>query len=264
MPNLQEPPCQRSRRIVVLTATSGYSFVLINALAAVYPNLVVVQEQPESRWAITIRRARRLGWTEALGQLATMAASRVFKSLSQARQKEIYRQYDVSNAPDAAVPIMHVGSINDPKVLDFIQESETGAVLTIGCRIVHREILARIGCPTINFHAGINPMYRGQMGGYWSMVEDDAENFGATLHLVDAGVDTDQTLYAQRVSASRKDTMSTYPLLLAAASIGITVRAVDDALTGNLRPYRSEGVSVLRYPPPIWAWLRHGIIEGIW
>lgn len=92
-----------------------------------------------------------------------------------------------------------------------------------------------------SMHAGINPTYRGQMGGYWSLVEEDAANFGATLHLVDAGTDTGGTLYEVRTLPDDGDFIATYPLVLTVAAIDITLQSVDDAVHGRLRPSQPEG-----------------------
>ena len=53
-------------------------------------------------------------------------------------------------------------------------------------------------CPVLNYHAGITPKYRGMNGGYWALATGDAGNFGATVHLVDAGVDTGGVLHQVR------------------------------------------------------------------
>ena len=133
------------------------------------------------------------------------------------------------------------------------------------CRLLTPATLQALQCPVINFHAGINPAYRGQMGGYWALVERDRGNFGATVHLVDKGVDTGATLYEKRLKPSPSDTIATYPLLLTAASVDIAVSAIEDALSGSLAPQPpSPGKSVLRFPPTIWTWLWNGLTKRIW
>jgi folate-dependent phosphoribosylglycinamide formyltransferase PurN len=237
---------------------------MINALAARFPDLHVIEEQPETKGEILKRRARRLGWMNATGQMATMIASRLGKKFAERRSDEIIRQYGLSDGHDPSIPTTHVSSLNSTECHDAVTDLSPAVVFTVSCRILSKETLAVIPCPILNFHAGINPMYRGQMGGYWARVERDEENFGATVHLIDAGIDTGQSLYEQRVSPTKSDMIATYPLLITAASTGIAIRAIEDALSDNLRPYLASGKSALRYPPTIWTWLRHGITKGIW
>ncbi|WP_105382387.1 formyl transferase [Neorhizobium alkalisoli] len=251
-------------RIVVMTAGGTNPQVMINALAKHFPDLHVIEEQPESKGTLLRRRAKRFGWFTALGQLATMVASRLGKRFAARRMEEIIRDYGHSAASNANIPVTHVPSLNDPAYLAAVTTLKPQAVFTISCRILSPATLAAIPCPVINFHAGINPMYRGQMGGYWSLVERDEGNFGATVHLVDNGIDTGGTLYEKRLKPSPRDSLATYPLLMTAACIDISVQALEDAVAGTLRPHQPQGPSFLRFPPPVWTWLYHGLTKRIW
>ncbi|CDN48207.1 formyl transferase [Neorhizobium galegae] len=254
----------RNSRIVVMTSGGVNPQVMINALAKYFPDLHVVEEQPESKGTLLKRRARRFGWFTALGQLATMVASRLTKSVAASRSADIIRDYGHSAEPNPAIPVTHVASLNDPACHAAVTALNPAAIFTISCRILSPATLAAIPCPVINFHAGINPMYRGQMGGYWSRVEGDEKNFGATVHLVDKGIDTGGTLYENRVDPARSDSLATYPLLITASSVDISVRALRDAIDGTLKPYQPQGPSALRFPPPIWTWVYHGLTRKIW
>jgi hypothetical protein len=58
--------------------------------------------------------------------------------------------------------------------------------------------------------------------------------------------------------------MHTYPLLQTAASTDIVIKAIDDALSGTLKPLTANGPSRQWYHPPIWTWLWNGVTRGIW
>ena len=254
----------RDAKLLVMTAGGLNPQVMINALARHYPRLAVIQENYESKGTLLRRRARRLGWPTALGQLATMMLSRLGKRMTARRSDEILRDYRLSGDVNPAIPVTHVASLNDERAHDAIRAFAPDRVFTISCRILAKTTLAAIPCPIVNFHAGINPLYRGQMGGYWARVEGDEANFGATLHLVDAGTDTGATLAEVRTRPSRLDTISTYPLLLTAAGVETTLQVVDDVLKGTAKPFAPEGRSMLRFPPPIWTYLHVGLTRRIW
>jgi hypothetical protein len=251
-------------RVVVMTAGGENPWIMINALAARFDDIVVLEEQPESKGLFLRRRARKLGWPTALGQLATMVASRFGKRFTRKRAQEILRLYGVSATPDPHVPVRQIVSVNDGEAATHIRQLAPEVVFLISCRMLKPAALAQIPCPVINFHAGINPRYRGLMGGYWARINDDVGNFGATVHLVDEGVDTGGILYQSRQMPARRDTMHTYPLLQTAASTDIAIAAVGDALEGQLRPLDVAGPSQQWYHPPIWTWLWNGIRRGIW
>ncbi|TWF54255.1 formyl transferase [Neorhizobium alkalisoli] len=255
---------KNSSRIVVMTAGGTNPHVMINALARHFPDLHVIEEQPESKMTLLKRRARRFGWFTALGQLATMIASRLGKGVAAKRSEEIIREHGLSGDIDPKIPVTHVASLNDPACHAAVTELKPAAIFTISCRILSPATLAAIPWPVINFHAGINPMYRGQMGGYWSLVGNDAKNFGPTVHLVDKGIDTGGTLYEKRLTPAKNDTMATYPLLMTASATDIAVQALEDAVSGNLKPFQPVGASALRFPPTIWTWIYYGITKRIW
>lgn len=260
----QNLPARKPGRLLVMTAGGANPRVMINALKAHWPDLAVIEEAPETKGEILRRRALRLGWPQALGQLGTMIASRLGKNIAARRTAEILREYGLSDATDPAIPVTHVTSLNSEQCIAAVSAFAPDVIFTISCRILKPATLAALPCPVINFHAGINPAYRGQMGGYWSLVENDRENFGATVHLVDAGVDTGGTLYEKRVTPAASDSLSTYPLLLTAAATDIAIAAIDDAMRGELHPKKPEGRSVLRFPPAVWTWLFNGLSKGIW
>lgn len=255
---------KRRGRIVVVTGGGENPWIMINALAARFADITVIEEQPESKALFLRRRARKLGWPTALGQFATMIASRFGKRFTRKRAKQILATYKVSGTPDAAIPVKSVVSINDADAVGQVRALDPDVVFLISCRMLKAETLAAIPCPVLNFHAGINPAYRGLMGGYWARVNGDIDNFGATMHLVDAGVDTGGVLYQSRQKPAPSDTMHTYPLLQTAASTDIAITAIEDALDGNLRPIDVAGPSQQWYHPPIWTWMWNGLTRGIW
>jgi hypothetical protein len=250
--------------IAIVTAGGMNPQIIINALSARFPNVTVIEEQPEPKSLLLKRRAKKLGWINAGGQLATMIVSRLGKKFAAARQTEILKEFAVSAEQNPHVPVIHVASVNTPDFLDAVRTVSPAVIFTVSCRILSARTLAALPCPVVNFHAGINPAYRGQMGGYWSLVYGDAGNFGATVHLVDAGIDTGETLYEKRVTPSKSDNMLTYPLLLTASCTDIAVKAVDDVLSHRAAPYKPTGPSKMYYNPPIWTWLWNGVSKGIW
>lgn len=248
----------------MVTAGGDNANIMINALAARFTNVAILQEEPESKALFVMRRARKLGWVMALGQLATMFVSRIGKRFTRRRAAEILRENDASAAPNRTVPVHRVDSINDADGHAMLQLLKPAVLFLISCRMLKPETLAAVNCPILNFHAGINPQYRGLMGGYWALANNDPENFGATVHLVDEGVDTGGILYQSRQTPRRADTIHTYPLLQTAASTDIAIRAVEDALAGKLRPIAIAAPSRQWYHPPVWTWFWNGLRHGRW
>lgn len=250
--------------VVVMTAGGLPAALVVQALSRRFANLHVIVEAPEGKGEILRRRARRLGLAEAAGQLATMAVAKVLRRICARRVSQIVaRSGQGTDMPDTAT-LHPVASVNSDAAIATLRSIAPAAVLLVSTRLLSRTTLERITCPVLNLHAGINPAYRGQMGGYWSLAKGDAANFGATVHLVDAGTDTGATLYECRTAPRKGDNISTYPLLLTAAALPVTVQAMEDAVMGTLGPRPPEGPSALRFPPAIWTWIWTGLTRGIW
>lgn len=250
--------------ILVLTAGGFNSWMIANHLAARFAFVRVIQENPESKRVLFARRRRIFGLAGALGQLATMIVSRLGKSLAKGRIEQIAAEQALDGEPDSRIPVHRVESLNDPATRALIADLKPSAIVTVSCRILSNATLSALPCPVINLHSGITPAYRGQMGGYWAMVSGDSANFGATVHLVDAGVDTGDVLYQVRTRPTRADSMLTYPTLLTAISADSVAKAVSDVLDGTLAPRPAEGPSRLWYNVPVWTWLYHGLTKRIW
>ncbi|RUV13182.1 formyl transferase, partial [Mesorhizobium sp. M7A.T.Ca.TU.009.01.3.1] len=157
-----------------------------------------------------------------------------------------------------------VASANRPECLEGNKENQAGVVLLNGRRVLSEDMLARMPCPVLNYHAGITPKYRGMNGGYWALTSGDPQNFGTTVHLVDAGVDTGAVLKQVRGQPKRGDTISSYALRQAAFSRDICVEAVSDVLAGKITTVDPGLPSQQWYHPTIWFYLWTGLRTGIW
>ena len=252
------------RPVVVMTAGGLNPTIVVQHLAASGFDIHIILEQPEGKGEITRRRAKKLGLINAVGQLGTMIAARLLRRLANRRVAELLATHGLGSTLPDTVPVHPVTSINAAETRELVDQIAPGAILRVSTRLMSARQLGAMPCPVINLHAGINPNYRGQMGGYWSLREDDAQNFGATLHLVDAGTDTGGTLHEVRTRPEPADFISTYPLLLTISALDITRRSIEDALEGRLAPKTPEGPSALRFPPTLWSWIWCGITRRIW
>jgi folate-dependent phosphoribosylglycinamide formyltransferase PurN len=251
-------------RIVCVTAGGPYPWAIINHLGDCFGALTVLIETPESKSAFLKRRARKIGWLQTSGQFATMMWVKLGKRFARAREQVLIDQHGLRVAPDKRHTLIPISSVNDEDAQRQLKQLQPDVVFLAGCRMVGKATLAEIICPVINYHAGINPKYRGMNGGYFARANDDAMNFGTTVHLVDAGVDTGGILYQQKIVDASKDTILTYAMLMAAHSREICASAVDDALNGTLKPLVVDLPSRQWFHPPFWAYLWTGLTKRIW
>jgi folate-dependent phosphoribosylglycinamide formyltransferase PurN len=252
------------RPIVLLIAGSSLGRCVADALAQRLSPLVVIEEQPESKRAIIRRRARLLGWWTALGQAACGLMLRALDRRSARRRAAICRDAGLDRRP-AEAPVVHrVASVNTEECRALLQQLAPAVVAVYGTRIIGKKTLAAVDVPFINYHAGINPKYRGQHPAYWALANRDAAHAGVTVHLVDDGVDTGAVLYQAPVTFTREDSILTYQWAQLPVALPLFERALRDALAGRLQPQRIDLPSALYYPPTIWTYLWNGLAKGVW
>jgi hypothetical protein len=92
---------------------------------------------------------------------------------------------------------------------------------------------------------------------------DDA-HAGVTVHRVDAGVDTGAVLYQANVTFARDDNIATYQHRPMAVALPLLIRAVENALAGQLRPRRVNCPRSSGFHPTLWGYLRTGLLTHVW
>ncbi|RRH95785.1 formyl transferase [Mesorhizobium tamadayense] len=252
------------RQIVVVTEGGPHIWAILNVIADRVGPVSVILETPESKKRLLLGRARRQGWISAIGQLGTMVLTRLGKRFLAGHTARLVAEEKLETEPRQGQAIIHVPSANGSECLEAIGKIKPGVVLLAGCRLLSKDTLAKMPCPVLNYHAGIAPKYRGMNGGYWALASGDAQNFGTTVHLVDAGVDTGGVLKQARGKPRRGDTIASYALRQAAFSRDICVEAASDALTGKLATIDPGLPSKQWYHPTIWFYLWTGLTKGIW
>lgn len=249
---------------MLLIASGPMGWCVADAMARRFDGLMVIAEEPESKLTIVRRRIRLRGWFEALGQVGCGLLLRGLEPLAARRREELCSQLDLRPRPDAGLDVCRVPSVNSEACRVLLRELAPAVVAVYGTRIIAPATLASVAVPFINYHAGINPKYRGQHPAYWALCNGDPENAGVTVHLVDKGVDTGAVLYQSTVKFSPGDTIQTYQWAQLPAGTALLARAIEDALAHRLSPYRVELPDAQYFPPTLWRYLWNGVSKRVW
>jgi folate-dependent phosphoribosylglycinamide formyltransferase PurN len=246
---------------VVLLAGPGYSTdIVANYLASRVSDLVVVVEDSQARMEMARRRARRVGWLSAVGQvLFVVLLLPVLRHLGARRRAAIFRAASVDTTPRG--PSHRVASVNDDVTIALLASLQPEVVVVHGTRIIAARVLESAACPVVNMHAGITLRYRGVHGGYWALAEHHPYWVGTTVHLVDPGIDTGGILAQSTFEVSGEDTIATYPDLHLVHGLPLLGAQMDKVMAGAaLEPLPASVApgSGFYYHPTIWGylWLR--------
>lgn len=225
-------------RLIVLAAPGPSTDILLNYLDdAGHSATAILMEPTQSRSALLRGRARRLGWRAVFGQVLFIAIALPFlKRGSVNRLKDIQTANGLSADPVTEDRVTTISSVNSPETLELLSRLAPDVVMLSGTRIVKPEVLKAAGAPVLNIHAGITPEFRGVHGGYWAKWTERSEDFGATLHVVDPGVDTGAVLEHVRPICETQDNFVTYPLLQLASALPALVKVLNRLNEGHPLP----------------------------
>jgi folate-dependent phosphoribosylglycinamide formyltransferase PurN len=250
-------------KIVILAGDTDTSRIMFNGLKNDFNIIKVIQEKPESTMIFMGRRIKRLGWVKVIGQISFMLFNKLFKKTSNWRIEQIKQTFnlDSNNYPEDILE--EVESVNSKKVIQKLKNIHPDVVIVNGTRIISEKMLKAISAPFINTHTGITPKYRGVHGGYWALAQQDPENCGVTIHLVDRGIDTGGILYQAKIKPDSKDNFNTYPYLQYAKAIPLMRKAIADILKNRIAVHSNQLDSQLWYHPTIFEYLKYRIFGGI-
>lgn len=223
-------------KIVLLAGKGNSSPIVYNELAKNFGSIQVILENKPSKFRLFKNRIKKIGYIRAFDQfLFILIVQKLLATFSKRRIANIIYTHNLDTSPIPNSAISHVNSINDEHSLDLLKSLNPDVIVVNGTRILSKSLLKSCNSFFINTHLGITPKYRGVHGGYWSILNKDLENFGATVHLVDSGIDTGSILYQTKFVPSKSDNFVTYPYMQLAKALPFLVQSIQDALDGKIK-----------------------------
>jgi phosphoribosylglycinamide formyltransferase 1 len=82
------------------------------------------------------------------------------------------------------------GGCNELGEIETMRRLAPDVVLVFGTGILKRALIDAFDGRILNLHLGLSPYYRGAGTNFWPLVNREPEYVGATIHCLDAGIDT--------------------------------------------------------------------------
>lgn len=174
-------------RVAVLCSDEPHHRYLLAALRARFTVAAVVVEPGASRLG---RLARRKAWRD-YGWALYHGWRRRLLGL-EAYRRAAFRLDAPADAADGTEQV--VEWINDPRVGEVVAAARPDVTIVIGTSILREAVLARLGPVVLNVHGGYLPHYRGNHCFFFALRAGDWDRIGTTIHFVDRGVDTGDTV----------------------------------------------------------------------
>jgi folate-dependent phosphoribosylglycinamide formyltransferase PurN len=252
------------KRILLLAGEWDTTPVVYQFLAKHFIVEKVIIEAPVSRKKFLKNRIKKLGYLSVAGQtLFQLLVAKPMRKVSEKRVQEILREHGLSRATIPDEKIKRVKSVNEEECLQALREAAPDLVIVHGTRIISKKILQETKSTFINIHAGITPRYRGSHGAYWALANNDTENCGVTVHLVDPGIDTGGIAAQGRIEITAKDNFTTYPYLQLAKGLELLKPVIENYFAQNLQTQKNNLNSALWHHPTIWYYLQKRLLKRV-
>lgn len=225
----------------------------------------IIIENKTSRSEMVKRRLKKFGIFTVCGQLLFQTIGMKYISFtSKKRIKKIILENNLNLKPIDESVVTRIDSVNSKLGEQTLAHAKSKVIVVNGTRIISKRVLTAVQKVFINTHLGVTPYYRGVHGGYWALANNDKENFGATVHLVDAGIDTGGVLCYARVQPSAEDNFVTYPYLQIAAVLPCIKQAINNILAGHVQiQSASKSNSRLFSHPTLWQYFYYRLLKGV-
>jgi methionyl-tRNA formyltransferase len=142
---------------------------------------------------------------ERLNVVGVWQEEKSFQPLSYAESSDdatvIQRHFDARDASEEAFFGAHdqvaapsrrlrPGGCNEPGEIEAMRSARPDVVLVFGTGMLKQPFIDAFAGRIINIHLGLSPYYRGAGTNFWPLVNGEPEYCGATIHFLDAGVDS--------------------------------------------------------------------------
>lgn len=242
----------QNKKIIFLASDCESSKWVYNALIRDTEVTAVILEKPVSRKTLIKGRIRKIGIFPVAGQiLFSLLIVPLLKIRARKRKAALVNQYHLDDRGFDTDKVYRVVSINDNACKQLLQELNPDIIVVNGTRIISKKILQSVTAVFINMHVGITPAYRGSHGGYWAVHNNDLANFGTTIHLVDAGVDTGAVLKQVFSKPAKDDNFATFPILQVVIGIQALKEVLAEMQTGIQQPVAHKEKGKMYYQPSI-------------
>jgi len=132
-------------------------------------------------------------------------------------------------------------------------------ILLVSGGVLKSHIFNQAKLAALNIHHGQAPLIRGVSSIVWGIIEDKRDWIGATIHVVDEGIDTGAILWRGAPQLSAGDTAATLCFRSNVEAVAALLRLLERYARGE-KPARwptpAAEASTYRSTPGLGAWLK--------
>lgn len=124
---------------------------------------------------------------QSAGSAEAAAVIREHLAARDASEAQYFAGHDAVQAP---VRRVFRGGCNAPDEIQAMRRLAPDVVLVFGTSLLKQPLIDAFAGRVVNVHLGLSPYYRGAGTNFWPLVNGEPEYCGATIHVLDIGVDS--------------------------------------------------------------------------
>jgi folate-dependent phosphoribosylglycinamide formyltransferase PurN len=141
-----------------------------------------------------------------------------------------------ASAYESGPALVEVDDVHADASMDLLREAGVNVLFQNGAGILRAPLTAAYPKRILNVHHGWLPAIRGCHSIAWGLLENRADWFGVTVHLIDEGIDTGPILARERIAVGPGDTYASLFCAATVAGARLLVEAVADVAAGRCTP----------------------------
>jgi folate-dependent phosphoribosylglycinamide formyltransferase PurN len=127
------------------------------------------------------------------------------------------------------------GSLNSSETVEILEHAGIDALAVFGTTLLKEPILSRWPGHILNLHLGLSPYYRGTATNFYPLYNEEPQYIGATIHVIDAGIDSGPVVRHVRPAIVAEDQPHTIGCKAIDAGIEAMIRSLRELEGGTLR-----------------------------
>lgn len=187
------------------------------------------------------KKKRKAGSRSLLAKIAGAADSVARRMISRRRTKRVGKALKGENVDFVNEQRIASQLVNSKATAAELEALAPDVIVVCGGPILREPIFSIPKIGTINIHFGISSSYRGQHTIFWPLLEKQFDQVGATVHFIDAGVDTGRLLFELYPEVSSGDDEVSLELKIAKSLPRAFVEMLDEL--GSIQQPDQAGVA---------------------
>lgn len=210
-------------RIAILTSTAPRHCHLVRQVASRFPVLAVFRETKSFD-------PRKVADSEADERIL----GRWFEEFSKTEEAMFGTAGSIEDTGPALLFEVEANSFKSESFQIQLADLNPEVLVVFGTSILPERVFTLCSGIALNLHLGLSPYYRGSATNFWALHDGRPDLVGATIHLLDSGIDSGPIVKRGRPPCYPDDTPHTIGCRTVQVGATLMVEAIAEYFRGNL------------------------------